>query len=143
VSLLFRGGCFAFVLAVTAAGAGARHQQTVLPPIEELLSQIPPGATWQTLSDLQRQQFERHATLVLETDRRKWGRGGLDAKESVLLARRTQAMRENIDRVLGVKFSSELPGGFSLERDVVNADLAAALVGIYLIEMSRRAYLSF
>ena len=52
-------------------------------------------------------------------------------------------MRENIDRVLGVKFSAELPGGFNLQRDVVNADLANALVGIYLIEMSDRAYLLY
>ena len=52
-------------------------------------------------------------------------------------------MRENIDRVLRVTFSAELPDGFSLQRDVANADLATALVGIYLIQMSERAYVLY
>ena len=85
MSRLFRGVCFAFILAVMVAGACSRQHETALPPLEELLSQIAPDATWQTLSDLQRQEFERHATLVLESDRRKWGREGLAAKERVLL----------------------------------------------------------
>jgi hypothetical protein len=139
-----RAGGFALVLAVIAACSfNSRQQNTSLLPLKELLSQIAPDATWQTLSDLQRQQFERHATVALERDRRNWGRAGLAAKERVLLTDRTQAMRENIDRVLGVKFSAELPGGFSLQRDVVNADLASLAIGIYLIEMSARAYLLY
>ena len=141
---LLGAGCFALVLAVmTACGASSREQETPLVPLEELLSQISPDATWQALSESQRQQFERHATLVLERDRRNWGREGLAAKERALLADRTQAMRENIDRVLGVRFSAELPGGFSLQRDVVNTELANLLVGVYLIEMSGRAYLLY
>lgn len=144
MSRLLRCGCFAFVLAVTAAGAAhSSAQETSLAPLEELLSQISPDATWQTLSSLQRQQFERHATLVLERDRRNWGREGLAAKERVVLTERTQAMRANIDRVLGVKFAADVPEGFSLERDVVNTELANALVGVYLIEMSERAYLLY
>jgi hypothetical protein len=138
------GGCVAFVLAVmAAAGACSGQQDAPLPALDELLAQIAPDATWQSISDLQRQQLERHAMRVLEIDRRKWGREGLAAKERVLLTQRTQAMRENIDRVLGVKFSAELPDGFSLQRDVVNADLANALVGVYLIDMSDRAYLLY
>src|SRR5262245_738738 len=108
MSRLFRGGCFAFVLTVVAVGACSHELATAPPPLEELLSRVASDATWQALSDLQRQQFERHATLVLESDRRKWGREGLAAKERVLLTERTEAMRENIDRVLGVKFSAEL-----------------------------------
>jgi hypothetical protein len=144
MSRLLGCGCFALVLAVMAAGAAhSGEQQAPLPPLEDLLSQVSADATWQTLSELQRQQFERHATLVLERDRRNWGREGLAAKERVLLTERTQAMRENIDRVLGVKFSAELPGGFSLERDIVNAELANTLVAVYLIEMSERAYVLY
>jgi hypothetical protein len=137
------GACFAFVLATMAAGACSRQHETPLPPLEELLSQIALDATWQTLTDLQRQQLERHTSLVLERDRRKWGREGLAAKEHVLVADRTEAMRDNIDRVLSVKFAAEVPGGFSLERDVINSDLARALLGIYLIEMTARAYLLY
>lgn len=141
---LFRSVCLLLFAVVMAAGGGCSHQEeTPLPPLEALLSQVPPDATWQTLSDLQRRQFERHATLVLENDRREWGRAGLAEKERVLLAQPTQAMRENINRVLAVTFSSELPGGFSLQRDVVNADLANALVGVYLVKMSERGYLLY
>jgi len=143
MSRLFRGRCFALVLTVTVASACSRQQDTALPPLEELLAGIAPDATWQSLSDVQREQFERHAALVLERDRRNWGSEGLLSKERVLLGERTQAMRENIDRVLGVKFAAELPGGFSLQRDIVNADLASALVGVYLIEMTNRAYLLY
>ena len=141
---LLTAGCFTLVLAAIAAcGSQSREQDTPLLPLEELLAQVPSDATWQTLSEPQRQQFERHATLVVERDRRNWGREGLAAKERVLLADRTQAVRENIDRVLGVKFSAELPGGFSLQRDVVNSDLANLVIGVYLIEMSGRAYLLY
>ena len=142
MSRLLRRGYFALVLTVLA-GCGACSRSKSLTPLEELLSQISPDATWQTLSDSQRQQFEQYARVVLDRDRRNWGREGLAAKERVLLTEPTQAMRENIDRVLGVKFSAELPDGFSMKRDVVNADLATALTGIYLIEMSDRAALLY
>src|SRR3954468_19898385 len=125
MSRILRCGCFAFILAVMAA-CSFRSSPRDAPPalLEELLSQISPDATWQTLSALQRQQFEQHAKLVLDRDRRNWGREGLAAKERVLLTERTEAMSENIDRVLRVKFSAELPGGFALQRHIADADLA-------------------
>ena len=144
MSRLLSCGCFAFVLAVMAAcSLRSSSQEAALAPLEKLLSQVSPDATWETLAGLQRQQFEQHARLVLERDRRNWGQEGLAAKERVLLTERTQAMRENIDRVLSVKFSAELPGGFALQRDIADADLAKALAGVYLIEMTKRAYLLF
>ena len=141
---IIHGVCVVLVQAAIVAGAACSSpQEPPLPPLEELLSNVSPEATWQTLSDLQRRQFERHATLVLEKDRRKWGREGLAEKERVLLTQPTEAMHQNIDRVLTVKFAAELPNGFSLQRDVANVDLAKALVGVYLIVMSDRAYVLY
>jgi hypothetical protein len=146
MSRVLNGVCFVVVVAVMMAGSACARQpqeEAPLPPLEALLAQIAPDATWQTISDVQRRQFERHATRVLEIDRRKWGRDGLAAKERVLLTQRTPAMRENLDRVLGLKFSAELPDGFRLQRDVVDTGLANALVGVYLIDMTDRAYLLY
>jgi hypothetical protein len=121
-------------------GACARDREAPLPPLQEVLQQIPTEATWQSLSDEQRRQLEAHAALVVDRARRDWGRDGLSAKERALLTEGTPAMRENIDRVLSVTFAADLPGGFTFDRDVVHPELRHGLIGVYLIKMNDRAY---
>jgi hypothetical protein len=111
--------------------------------IQALLSQVSDGASWQDLSPGLREEFERHAADLLRKDRMSWGRPGLAEKERILAEQPTQAMRDNIDRVLSVEYASLLPNGFALERDVKNPALRRLLIRLYLVSADRRQYLLF
>jgi hypothetical protein len=113
------------------------------PPIEQLLSRVPDGATWQDLPADLRADFQERASSLLVRDREAWGLSGLQQKEDLLLSAPTPAMTENIDRVLSVTFASELPGGFKLARDVENADLRRLLIRIYLTITDDRGYMLY
>lgn len=133
---------YAMLLAVISAVCSSVQGATTA-SLDQLLAGISADATWQSLSDSQRQQLEQHAARFLERDRRNWGRAGLDVKERTLMTERTAAMRENIDRVLSVTFAADLPSGFNLDRDVATTELARALVGVYLIKMTERSSLLY
>ncbi len=111
--------------------------------IEQLLSLVPDGATWQDLAPDLRAGFERRASIFLAQDRRSWGSSGLQDKENLLLSAPTAAMMENVDRVLSVTYASELPAGFKMARDVQNVDLKELLTRVYLGINDGRGYMLF
>src|SRR5262245_28067290 len=109
--------------------------------IESLLARVPNGAAWQDLSPDLQDAFRARAAKSLERGRREWGPEGLANKEEMLFASPSAAMSENIDRVLSVKFASELPAGFELVRDVHDEDLRRMLLRLYLVETSSGGYM--
>ena len=111
------------------------------PTIEQLLSRVPDGATWQDLPADLRADFEKRASLILDRDRQLWGLSGLQEKENLLFSTPTPAMAENIDRILSVTYAPELPGGFKMSRDVEKADLKRMLIRIYLAITDDRAFM--
>jgi hypothetical protein len=111
------------------------------PTIEQLLSRVPSGATWQDLAPDLRADFEKRASSLLVRDRQSWGLSGLQQKENLLFSAPTPAMAENIDRILSVTYASELPGGFKMARDVENADLKRLLIRIYLAITDDRGFM--
>ena len=64
------------------------------PTIEELLSRVPDGATWQELTPDLRANLETRASSLLFQDRQSWGLSGLQQKEDLLLSAPTQAMTD-------------------------------------------------
>jgi hypothetical protein len=130
---------FAGALIILAYTAPSAHGESLSnetskenPTIEQLLSRVPNGATWQDLAPDLRADFEKHASSPLIRDRQSWGLSGLQQKENLLFSAPTLAMAENIDRILSITYASELPGGFKMARDVENADLKGLLIRIYL-----------
>ena len=113
------------------------------PTIEELLSRVPDGATWQELTPDLRANLETRASSLLFQDRQSWGLSGLQQKEDLLLSAPTQAMTENIDRVLSVTYASELPGGFQMARDVESADFKRLLIKVYLAITDDRGFMLY
>jgi hypothetical protein len=111
------------------------------PTIEQLLSRVPDGASWQDLAPNLRADFEKRASSLLVRDRQSWGLSGLQQKEDALFSTPTPAMTENIDRILSVTYASELPGGFKMSRDVGNADLKRLLIKIYLVITDDRGFM--
>ena len=109
------------------------------PTIEQLLSRVPNGATWQDLAPDLRADSEKHASSLLIRDRQSWGLSGLQQKENLLFS--ALAMAENIDRILSITYASELPGGFKMARDVENADLKRLLIRIYLAITDDRGFM--
>ena len=121
--------------------APIQAQPTGRSTIEEILSRIPDGATWQNLAPDVRSDLEKQANVVLARDRQEWGLMGLRQKESILLLETTPAMIKNIDRILSIKFASVTPNGFKIVRDVSNADLKRMLVRMYLATTDERGYM--
>ena len=113
------------------------------PTIEQLLSRVPDGATWQDLAPDLQADFQKRASLLLVRDRQSWGLSGLQEKEDLLFSAPTPAMTENIDRILSVTYASELPGGFKMARDIGNADLKRLLVRIYLAITDDRGFMLY
>ena len=109
--------------------------------IEQVLSRIPEGASWQDLAPDSRADLERLATEMLARDRLSWGLTGLQQKADLLDAAPTPTMTQNVNRVLSVTYASEMPAGFQLARDVVNADLKRMLIRIYLAITDDRAFM--
>lgn len=109
--------------------------------IEEILDQIPEGSTWQSLDKSMRAALEKRALDVLARDRVAWGPTGLDEKLDLLVSAPTDLMAENIDRVLGDTFASELATKFKMSRDVTNADLRRQLLRVYLTITDSRGYM--
>jgi len=117
------------ILAALVSAPATAHPADTL---QTLLAQVPEGAAWQDLPPALQAKFQARAFKTLEKSRAAWGLGGLARKELVLLDAPTPAMRENIDRVLGVVYASELPDGFKLARDAVHPEIKRALLRIYL-----------
>ena len=113
------------------------------PTIEQLLSRVSDGPTWQDLTPNLRAAFEKRASSLLARDRQSWGLAGLQQKENLLFSAPTPAMTENIDRILSVTYASELPGGFKMSRDVENADLKRLLIRVYLAITDRRGFMLY
>jgi hypothetical protein len=113
------------------------------PTIEQLLSQVAEGATWQDLTPNLRADFQKRAILLLVRDRQSWGPSGLQQKENLLFSAPTPAMAENIDRILSITYASELPGGFRMARDVENTDLKRLLIRIYLFITDDRGFMLY
>src|SRR5207244_632476 len=111
------------------------------PTIEQLLSGVHDGATWQDLSPDLEADFEKRASSLLVRDRQSWGLSGLQQKENLLFSAPTRAMTENIDRVLSIAYASELPSGFKMVRDVQNNDLKRLLLRIYLAITDDRGFM--
>ena len=112
-----------------------------LPMIEEILSRVLDGATWQNLAPDVRSDLEKRAIVVLAQDRQDWGLTGLRQKETVLLSVPTPAMTENVDRILSTIFASVTPNGFKMARDISNADLKRNLLRIYLATTDERGFM--
>src|ERR1700730_4687374 len=133
------------VLAYTAPnvhGEGLSNKTSKeAPTIEQLLSRVRDGATWQDLAPYLRADFETRASSLLVSDRQSWGLSGLQQKENLLFSAPTPAITENIDRILSVTYASELPGGFKMARDVENADLKRLLIRIYLAITDDRGFM--
>jgi hypothetical protein len=88
------------VLANIAAAHGeglSNETSKEAPTIEQLLSRVPDGATWQDLAPDLRADFEKRASSLLVRDRQSWGQSGLQQKENLLFSAATPAMTENID----------------------------------------------
>lgn len=118
------------------------NEMSGLPPtIEQVLSRIAKGTTWQDLSPGLRADLETLAAAVLARDRMSWGVTGLQEKADLLGSSPTPAMTENIDRVLSITYASELPGKFQLARDVVNVDLKRMILRIYLAITDDRGFM--
>lgn len=109
--------------------------------IEQLLSRVPQGSTWQALDPAVRTDLEKRASVVLDKDRQSWGLPGLHKKLNLLLSAPTPLIIENIDRVLGDTFASELTHGFKMERDVQNAEFKRQLLRVYLTITDARGYM--
>src|SRR5205085_949589 len=73
--------------------------------IEDLLSRVPEGSTWQTLDPAIRTGLEKRASVVLNKDRQSWGLSGLEEKLNLLASAPTPLMIDNINRVLGDTFA--------------------------------------
>ncbi|WP_245267988.1 hypothetical protein [Rhizobium sp. 42MFCr.1] len=104
---------------------------------------VPDGTSWQDLTPDLRAALENRAEAVLAADRESWGLSGLRTKEDQLLNRPSPAMVENIDRILGFTYQSDLPNGFKMSRDVPNAELKHLLIDIYLGKTASRGYLLY
>jgi hypothetical protein len=133
------------VLAYTAPnvhGEDLSNETSKEPPtIEQLLSRVPDGATWQDLTPDLRADLEKRASSLLARDRKSWGLSGLQEKENLLFSVPTPAMAANVDRILSITYASELPGGFQMARDVENADLKRLLIRIYLAITDDRGFM--
>jgi hypothetical protein len=111
--------------------------------IEQLLSRVPKGSSWQDLAPDLQAALEKRASSLLVRDRQSWGVSGLQQKANLLSSAPTPAMKENIDRILSVTFASELPNGFKLARDVENRDLKRLLIQIYLVITDDRGFMLY
>jgi hypothetical protein len=133
----------AYAVPCVRGGGLSNEKSKENPPIEQLLSRVPHGATWQNLPADLRADFQKRASSLLVRDRESWGLSGLQQKEDLLFSAPTPAMTENIDRVLSVTYTSELPGGFKMARDVENTDLKRLLIRIYLAITDDRGYMLY
>jgi hypothetical protein len=123
-------------------GEGLMHATAnEAPAIEQLLSRVPDGASWQDLPSNLRADLEKRASLLLAQDRQSWGPAGLQQKADLMFTAPTPAMTENIDRILSVTYAPELPGGFKMSRDVENLDLKRLLIRIYLATTDDRGFM--
>jgi len=129
------------VLACSACGARSEDPVKDVPAIEQLLSLVPEGATWQDLAPDLQASFEKRASTLLAQDRQNWGLPGLQQKADRLFNTPTPAMTENIDRVLSITFASELPSGFAMSRDVTNTDLKRMLIRLYVTITDDRGFM--
>ena len=97
--LLSFAGAFIVLASSNVHGEGLSNETSKeAPTIEQLLSRVPDGATWQDLSPDLRADFQKRASSLLVQDRQSWGLSGLQQKEDLLFSAPTPAMTENIDR---------------------------------------------
>jgi hypothetical protein len=139
ITLLMLTTCLSFSSACcgeTPSAASVKQSE-----IGQLLSRVPKGSSWQVLDPALRTVLETRALEVLEKDRQAWGLLGLQQKLNLLLQAPTPLMIENIDRILGDTFASELTHGFRMERDVQNEELKRQLLRIYLTIADARGYM--
>lgn len=130
------------LVAVACSASGIRSEELTkdIPTIEQLLARVPENASWQDLPPDLQADFQKRASALLALDRQAWGLPGLQQKADLLFSAPTPAMTENINRVLGITYASELPGGFVMARDVKNPDLKRQMLRIYLTILDDRGF---
>jgi hypothetical protein len=142
--LLSFAGALIVIASTSVHGQGLSNEASKeLSTIEQLLSRVPDGATWQDLTPDLRADFQRRASSFLVQDRQSWGLSGLQQKEDILFSAPTPAMTDNVDRILSVTYASELTGGFNMARDVENTDLKRLLIRIYLAITDGRGFMLY
>lgn len=85
--------CSVLSVCADSSSIEASNEDTL---IEQLLSRVSEGATWQDLAPELRADFERRASAFLVKDREAWGLLGLKQKEDLLVSAPTPSMADAI-----------------------------------------------